>query len=389
MYQLVDNLKPIWTIYLFCIFALCSTCYAYDRESAVTYAKTWSEDTGAMDGVANAAVYYKYVGSDGYDCANFISQCLIAGGIKFRSSTAKDDNIRNPIWPLHCLPELGTGYDTRAIKSDLPQYSRTLPAAAQLPLSIMHPYHNSGYSKTPYTSPSLQDNGPMWNDVTIGDVLCIWYDSNYHHVMLITDVDKQSNPHDLCYTAHSSWQLNKSANERWANWKISGDVRVICLWDAPLVRDFAIYSGSNRIKWKWKDRWCLAQYQQMANNLDLILRVTFDTNMDVSQMPAIKLQLDGVDYTFLSWPTGDGINNKGWWINADSGSFKQYRTWKGRIPAGNLPLGKHGLGAISINAFADDGSGIDENNELASYLAGSMNRLNIMVDTRGSNGIGK
>ena len=56
----------------------------YNREAAFGYAKRW------WDG-ANTPEYNDYSGSGG-DCANFVSQCLIAGGISFHEgmfSTSK------------------------------------------------------------------------------------------------------------------------------------------------------------------------------------------------------------------------------------------------------------------------------------------------------------
>ena len=371
--------------FLIACIVLVSPCYAYDRDLAVAYALRWSEDTGAMDGIANETIYFKYVGSE-YDCANFASQCVIDGEIRFRSSddpeTYGNDNIRKPILG-ECFPELGTGYDSRIIKSeDTKHYSRVLPAADQLPRSLMHPWHNDNLYKSSYTAPNdLIDSGGMWNDVAPGDLCFRWNESQYTHCMFINRVAKTSNPKDIFYCAHSKWRSDHSMNSEVPNWKTSGTIQVVCLWDAPIVKEFMISSGEDQLDWKWGRKWP-SSYQVAAGKADLIFRVTFDTNMDVTGVPDIRLVVAGSEYTFERWPEGSGINNKGWWTSPDNGSFKQYRTWKGRILADNLPANKHAVGRISIYAFADDGSANDRNNELSDYRSDNMSLIKVRLDTR-------
>ena len=66
----------------------CNGCY--DREAAVDYADEWSHDT-------NDDFYYYLRG----DCANFVSQCLYAGGIEMNNEWYSHRS-RKTIWQLMC-----------------------------------------------------------------------------------------------------------------------------------------------------------------------------------------------------------------------------------------------------------------------------------------------
>jgi len=60
---------------------------AYDRDKAVDYALEYSARAGTPpQNVVNSTVYYDYSATGG-NCANFGSQCLIAGGFRFRASS--------------------------------------------------------------------------------------------------------------------------------------------------------------------------------------------------------------------------------------------------------------------------------------------------------------
>lgn len=98
--------RRIVTVGLSFLMFLCGAVntLAYNREKAVEYALDWSEDSGEWDGNWNIGVYRKFVGDDGYDCANFVSQCLIAGGIRFRSTKRVDDNTRDHRIRRRCGP---------------------------------------------------------------------------------------------------------------------------------------------------------------------------------------------------------------------------------------------------------------------------------------------
>ncbi len=73
----------------FCINA--SAAPSYNVNKAVTYAQKYTDNSGKMSGTYNSSEYniYKYPNPKaylGYDCANFVSQCLYAGGMKETNS---------------------------------------------------------------------------------------------------------------------------------------------------------------------------------------------------------------------------------------------------------------------------------------------------------------
>jgi hypothetical protein len=125
---------------------LAASAEAYNRAAAVEYARSWSDDSGVLqEGIYNEGVYDRF----GSDCANFVSQCLTAGGIRFRSSLMAADNLT----PAQAN-ELETGFLTFAIHSDEKKYSRVLVRANELPRSLLHSRHNS--IGTPYLSLDLR-----------------------------------------------------------------------------------------------------------------------------------------------------------------------------------------------------------------------------------------
>ncbi|MEW6558489.1 MAG: amidase domain-containing protein, partial [Elusimicrobiota bacterium] len=79
-------MKTIYRKYflLFCSIGfqlfLSTDLFSYDRIRAVNYADTWAYSR-------NTDKYYDYENVGG-DCTNFVSQCLIAGGIRFGSGQA-------------------------------------------------------------------------------------------------------------------------------------------------------------------------------------------------------------------------------------------------------------------------------------------------------------
>jgi len=363
---------------------------AYDREAAVDYARYWSEDTGADDGKANLTVYRKFVGEDGYDCANFVSQCLIAGGLRFRSSTQVDDNTRDPLIGSD-YPELETRYETVAINSDnIKKYSRTITAASQLPRSLKHTRHGGSPNRTvEYGPPNLQDSGSMWGDVRPGDAFFLWNGTSYWHSMFISSV-RAIPPKDLNYCSHSKWRRGHSLSSELSDWKTSGDVRVICLPDAPLLWNWAIRSGENEPTVKWSEKWpgSVFSVREPARKADLIVRLTFDADMKTNEMPQVRLGFigDGGGIDFQPWADPE-INNYGWYFGPAVGNFKTNRTWKGWIPADQMPSDLHTAARILIHAKAADGSYTDKTNDLAKYEPWAANlMICIMIDTRGSDG---
>ena len=93
--------KKLIFLSLFLIFGLVNVCIAYNGSNAVSYANTWwdtdTENNGVGDGfvdrvnVNDGYTWYYNGGTNdgdntvsvdlGVDCANFVSQRLIAGGL--------------------------------------------------------------------------------------------------------------------------------------------------------------------------------------------------------------------------------------------------------------------------------------------------------------------
>lgn len=66
----------------------------YDRQSAVAYAKKWALDKNPS---------FNYFDDLGGDCTNFVSQCLLAGGVimnfdKYYGWFYKNSFDRSPSW---------------------------------------------------------------------------------------------------------------------------------------------------------------------------------------------------------------------------------------------------------------------------------------------------
>ena len=228
--------------------------------------------------------------------------------------------------------------------------------AEHLPKSLKHSRHGG----TEYTIPNLTSNGSLWLDVKEGDQVGLYSEGDGHcfHTMFISQVDNTSSPKVIKYCAHTVWRedYDLANTDAEPDWKTSGRVKIICLDDAPIVRDFVIYSGSDPIKWRWYNTWCVENFAKHAGKRDLTFRVTFDTKMKTTAIPQIKLILNGTEYAFEPWTSG---------INGD---FIQNCTWKGRIIAANLPNDMNTSGVISIRAQAIDGSYNDATNDLSKLL---------------------
>jgi len=74
---------------------------AYDPQAAYEYAEQWWNSCNHTCGVYSQCTPWSYWGwescgypSQGGDCANFVSQCLIAGGHAFLNDTAHDPPCR-------------------------------------------------------------------------------------------------------------------------------------------------------------------------------------------------------------------------------------------------------------------------------------------------------
>lgn len=367
--------------------SLSHTGMGYNREKAVEYAVAWG-----VPNLVNSAVYYDYsvaagnpFGLAGGDCANFGSQCLIAGGIRFRSRTSSGPDNDNTTTDMR--DECGTGKDTWRIASgDQKKYSRTIIEANELVGSITHSRHGGA---NVYTAFGDDDN--VWNDVQPGDLFMkhIGWPTNYSHTMFIDDV-AAGPPKDIYYCAHSNWQSHAKALTVVPTWKTSDKYRIVCLPDAPTITDFAPYKPNGPYyNYARANRWVSGGESSLykVGKEALYIYVTFDTDMDTSIAATVKLQL-GPDVTFGA-QSGAGYVN-GWWTNANAGRKVKNRTWCGAISEANMPVNKNGWFYVSVRARAKDGSYNDQDDDLAKYSASAACTLfRMRVDTRRDSGEGK
>lgn len=125
-----------------------SKVVAYDRVSAESYASYWFDKR-------NDQVYCSYIA----DCANFVSQCLIAGGLKF--ALEKGPKYHNE---CKCIVPLPPSLCPAFIPD--PTKEKTIPAVDALHNNLLT------YQFSDYTSKNYQkDITQLPEDFTIGDVI--------------------------------------------------------------------------------------------------------------------------------------------------------------------------------------------------------------------------
>lgn len=363
-----------------CIWA--APASAYDRDEVRYYARTYTDNSGKMsDGTYNSTIYYIYT----YDCANFGSQCLNAGGIRFRCDGASNTSPTRK-------NEKETGKETRAIRNagaDTTKYSRVISVAQWLYESATHQRHGA----TDYnTNAQKADNGAAWNDVAIGDLAMHITGGAGGHTMVITDV-VSGTPKDVKYCAHSTWRLDKPLLEAVPGWKTDQEYHLVCFPDAPRIKKCYLdstdtYDTSKEVGWLWDKRKC-SGYDALPKNagktVGLWITITFDCNMKTSEAATVKLLIDGTTPITFSPGTG-GTWTNGWATGGSAGRFVTNRTWAGFISASSLPDGKNVVAKISVSAKGADGSGNDADNALDKYSAGACEAVNLQLDTRKAEG---
>ena len=354
--------------------------YGYDRKAVEIYANDWS----APDGAYNSSIYYNYA-SNGGDCANFGSQCLNAGGIRFRADDASNT------YPS-TKSEKETGKDTRAIKDgDTKKYSRVIAYAQWLYESVTHTRHGG----VPYnTNAQKADGGAAWSDVAVGDLVMKVTGGDHGHTMVVTNII--AGP-DVEYCAHSSWRQRVALLSVVADWKTDQQYYVICFPDAPRIKYFYVESSnsgpdvSKSVDWRWDNRKGpgFGQGKPAAGKAaSLWVIVTFDCDMKTNEEPTVKLLGDGFQPITFTTGVGEGYTN-GWRTGATSGRFVQNRTWSGYISAASLPNDKNVHVKVSVTAKGADGSVNDADGALDKYNPGAFEAVNFQLDTRKAEGAQK
>lgn len=404
-------IKRLLTLGLFAgTFAVTAPGAAYDRDAAAAYGVQWglSAETGA--GPINSAIYDEV----GDDCTNFVSQCVIAGGIRFRSQEGSyhiapdifvdndgTDNQKGRIgfgpkpWGFK-YPELETGAMTYSIKSsDYYQFSRVIFQTDNLAKSLLHGRHGARAHHSPFSN-----NHPVWNDARKGDVVGLGSASHYGHMMLLSSLyDEQGKigtrpaPYGMSIrvSGHDSWRSDTPLSVMKGDWKGVAGTTIFCLPDAPLIRTVRVGSGEptgptgmHLIKVAYQDKRpidiSLLPNRTVAGLKDLIVEIDFDTEMqiDPNALPVVELKEDSRPGAprflgrFIPWV---GAGHELGWKLANGG-----RTWKGVIRVPNLPA-YNGWVSIWVKAKARDGTFNDADNNLAKYVPGSMGIAMFRMDT--------
>ena len=383
--------------------------HAYDREAAVLYARKWGQGSGANILICNTTIYGQRYPSD---CANFASQCLIAGGIRFR--VKKDnplDNTEN-YPPLETWESFADGPGVPAgntplgetplfsartypiTSTDMTRYSRTVPAAEHLG-HVSLPKVHGGKLYGPFNT-SIDHNDAVWYDVKPGDCLFqIGANDTFKHAMFISTVIDSPFQREIKYSAHSNDHVDKSLNVALAeNVTLPGETPtpfyIVCLPDAPRTVGVTMWSGNNRFFTSGKRLFAATgQKAVVGPDEDLIIRIQFDSVMDTSKVPSVSFHdeqhsayltdtLAGVLKMTATFKPGDSYNALGW--SPDG------RRWRGIVRKENLPKNMNTDLRIRVSAQAEDGGTLDVNNHLRGYEPSNLPVLAgiVRVDTRKS-----
>lgn len=388
-----------------------SPVWSYNRMKANTYALRWSVvDSEHPDGLFNISVYRNYSEKGdgaldlGGDCANFVCQCLNAGGIRFRHCGRANDNTEfGPTPVVGSLPEIGTNKSTCPIvSSEIAEYSRTLIRADELPISLVNPRHGSkqflraeylagGVSATDLWERILQRGDAAFHvgpDPKMGGK---WRPK---HSMLISTVHTQARELNVCTHGAHHHDAPITTLQGLDDWKTEADgtIWIVHIPDAPciVVDEVRVLAGTSdddrrEIGYSWNGQPFGPVKQRLfpGGNLDLDIQITFDSIMDTSPDSSnFKLRIAGAaDIPFV--PVGGSQRLNGWWDDVDNGGLSEYnhRTWRGRIRVADVPGGKwptvRDPAAVIVHAIGRDGSQTDSDNELSKYNPGPITGLKI------------
>ncbi len=151
----------------------CMLVCAYDRTATIQYASDYAFSYNTIS--HNPPDPYRYYPLPDGDCANFQTQCLIAGGIRYRSTetlayeilTSRDEPDR---------VEYGTNENTKSIDYsygaiDKATFSRVISGATQAKNSNVHQKHQGPVDawKAEWTQGDFAGD-QFWNLVQPGDI---------------------------------------------------------------------------------------------------------------------------------------------------------------------------------------------------------------------------
>jgi len=369
---------------LFCVSLLLlfsNSAQGYHRKLACEYAQDGGDD----------AIYNNID-----DSASFISQCLIAGRYRFRSSYDHPPSSNdNTLGGARAEMGQGSAVNTYPILSeDLRMYSRTIEDIEELYLSVTSQRHSNGSSVT-YSGAALGDGGTAWQDENVvrGD-LVFKEDpvGEYVHVLMITAIDRGNYELTVCSKAPDHTDAQMSAVD--ADWRTNGNYKVVHLPNAPIEVARSMLTGTVDLEYKWGNGqvW-YGQVQgspssRTAAKAAIGICLRFDVRMNVDVVPTILLvnEAHGVSIPFQQITSANDprFNDNGWLV--DEEQFAIDRTWEGYILGSSLPYRANMFCEVRVRAQSRDGVYNDFDNDLAIYeptTAGlSMDLMKIKLDTR-------
>jgi len=243
------------------------------------------------------------------------------------------------------MPEMETAASTTWIISpDEKNYSRTIGNALSLPKSMKHRRHSFGLAKEYYKASQLADsNAEFWDNVRPGDMAFQGGPGSYIHCMLISTVVKTS-PYDLKICGHNNARSDYPLSSALGGWK-SGGASIIRVPDAPRLINQQFWSGWGSSAKPVSFLWARLKRVDPGGGStrtvgphDLVIKLTFDCDMNTSTTPDVYMKLKGSKYTAVPL-TDSGLNQHGWWTTSTSGDFIQNRTWKGVIYGSSVRFG--------------------------------------------------
>lgn len=144
---------------------------AYDRQAAVAYAKQWVTDRNDE---------WPDYSMSGGNCQNFVSQCLLAGGIPM-------DSGGDAVWKWYG--------DT---PNNLPQMAGRSASWSGVDEFLQYAASNTGSGMVAVADADYYSG-------EIGDVLILGYDEeNLYHAVIITDVVTDEEGNVVDYLVHSN-----------------------------------------------------------------------------------------------------------------------------------------------------------------------------------------
>ena len=182
--------------------------YVYDRDAAIAYAEEWTYYRDFYDEVLDYlfskrnSEYYNYK----TNCANFVSQCLLSGGIKMNDDwhSYKEFNLKKHLWDIKSIISHNYWYDW-----DVSESWRL----AQKQYDYFSNEDNGFINGEVIKISNVDDisNAIKENDIKKGDLLYWSSDSgkSVHHATMISSVTEE----DILYTGNTSSRFDASLSK--------------------------------------------------------------------------------------------------------------------------------------------------------------------------------